>query len=250
MLKILNIVIPVLNEEARLEKGVRCAVAFLREQKIPHIITLADNGSIDSTPEIAKSLSEELSSSGEDFCSRVEYLRVAQRGVGLALRTAIAHNASRERPCDFIGYMDIDLSTDLIHLKRVYNELCNGAKIVVGSRLLKDSEVIGRSLRREILSRGLNALLRITLAVKFHDAMCGFKFYQAKTAEHLKTLCSEDNGWFYCAQMLVRAQYDGIKITEIPVRWVDEPTGSNVKVFSLSKNYLREIWRLRRTLRR
>ncbi len=211
---ILNIIIPVLNEEKRLQNGIQKAICFLRAEKIPHILSIVDNGSTDSTPQLAKTLCENLNAEISPVFSHIEYLRLEEKGVGLALRCAIHHNATRSEPCAFIGYMDLDLSTDLYHLKEVYENLCNGVEIIVGSRLLRDSQVIGRSLRREILSR-----------------------------------CSDDKSWFYCAQMLIIAQYQGLSITEIAVKWEDEVTESKVKIFSLSRIYLREIWRLYKLLR-
>lgn len=256
---VLNIVFPVLNEEKRLAAGIDKTAAFLLQAHIPCILTIVDNGSSDRTPEIAKhlcaryaSLDSSLLESKVDsaipkFTLQVEYLRLEKRGVGLALRSAIAHNATRknQEPCAFIGYMDIDLSTDIRHIKEVYTALCASTPIIVGSRLLKNAKVIGRSLKREICSRGLNAILRAVLKVRFSDAMCGFKFYHASTAELLVAHCSDDDGWFYCAQMLIIAEHLGLSIAEIPIQWIDEATDSKVKILSLARTYLREIWRIR-----
>ncbi|MCH5314098.1 MAG: glycosyltransferase, partial [Helicobacter sp.] len=71
---------------------------------------------------------------------------------------------------------------------------------------------------------------------------------QAHIAQELKALCNEDNSWFYCAQMLIVAQFQGIPIEEIAVRWEDDPADSKVKVFALSRTYLKQIWRLYRIL--
>lgn len=247
---ILNIIIPVLNEEKRLQNGIQKAICFLRAEKIPHILSIVDNGSTDSTPQLAKTLCKNLSKEASSTFSCVEYLRLEEKGVGLALKSAIKHNATRSEPCSFIGYMDLDLSTDLYHLKEVYENLCNGVEIIVGSRLLQDSQVVGRNLKREILSRGLNFILKIALKTTFSDAMCGFKFYQSSIAQSLKELCNDDKSWFYCAQMLIIAQYQGLPIKEIAVKWEDETTESKVKVFSLSRIYLSEIWRLYKLLHR
>ncbi|ETD27200.1 glycosyltransferase family 2 protein [Helicobacter canis] len=338
MQKTLNILLPVLNEQDRLESGVRTLAAFMTEHNIPCILTIIDNGSTDATQEIALSLadsgggtmdSKETSPNGErcplfsketarrlfskeatlchDFASAksrnddettqtptlcdskildekcglqvksqgsylsgdlwnfsplphfslkaesrkaqspiaIEYLRLNQKGVGLALQAGIDHNNSRQCKSAFIGYMDIDLSTNLCHLLEVYESLCAGSAVVVGSRLLQDSKVIGRSLKREIISKSLNAIIKAALHTSFSDAMCGFKFYQADIATLLRQKCSDDPSWFYCAQMLIQAQALGIEIEEIPVQWEDDPLGSKVQIVKLARIYLKEIYRLR-----
>lgn len=230
---VLNIVFPVLNEQDTLKDSIIKTINFLEENNIDFIITIADNGSTDDTESISQDL--------VNTYNKVEYLKISQKGVGLAFFESIVNNCNRKDRADFIGYMDIDLATDLIHLKEVFNLLKNKEKIVVGSRLLKDSKVIGRSFKRELTSRALNFILKIVLNVKFSDAMCGFKFYNSQTAEFLITKTLKDNGWFYCASMLIFAESNGIKIKEIAVNWSDD-SNSKVKIIPLSLNYLKQIF--------
>lgn len=238
----LNIVIPVLNEEQSLTRGIEDTVSFLKNTtfKESYIITIADNGSTDKTQEIALELC--------NVYTNIDYFKVSRRGVGLAFREAINRNK-----CDFIGYMDVDLATELRHLIDVYEIMSGGnVEIVVGSRLLRGAKVVGRSIKREITSRGLNVLLHIILGVRFSDAMCGFKFYKQEIAKQLVAECSKTDGWFFCAEMMIQAEWDNIPIKEIPIEWHDD-ANSKVKVARLSANYLSEIIRLykkKRKLRR
>ena len=105
----LNIVIPVLNEENALRSGVEKTLEFLNTTEIKDSfqITIADNGSTDRTEEIARELC--------NVYGNVHYFKVSKRGVGLAFREAIKMNAS-----DIVGYMDVDLATDIRHLREVY----------------------------------------------------------------------------------------------------------------------------------
>lgn len=229
----MNIVIPVLNEEKALRQGIEKTLVFLNttELKGKFIITIADNGSTDQTEVIAKELCNEH--------EYVHYFKVSKRGVGLAFREAIRTNTS-----DIIGYMDVDLATDIRHLEEVYSAFKKPeTKVVVGSRLLSGSNVYGRSLLREITSRGLNFILKILLKVQFSDAMCGFKFFRNDIAKELVNICSENDGWFYCAEMMIRAEWKKIVIQEIPVIWHDD-ADSKVKVGKLSMSYMSEIMKL------
>lgn len=229
----LNIVIPVLNEERSLVRGIETTISYLTNTIFneSYSITIADNGSTDKTQEIALELC--------NIYTNVDYFKVSKKGVGLAFREAIIRNK-----CDFIGYMDVDLATELRYLVEVYNTMYDGkADIVVGSRLLQGAKVVGRSVKREITSRGLNILLHIFLGVKFSDAMCGFKFYRREIAERLVAECSKTDGWFFCAEMMIQAEWDNISIHEIPIEWHDDDK-SKVKIVSLSADYLSEIVRL------
>ncbi|WP_028595319.1 glycosyltransferase [Paenibacillus assamensis] len=235
----INIIIPVLNEELRIRKGIETAIDFL-EMNLSgkYKLTIVDNGSTDKTEQIANELIQKHGA--------IDYIKLSQRGVGLALREAAKVNEH-----EIIGYMDVDLSTDLRHILEVYDlfEKEKNTNIVNGSRLLSSSEVEGRKVLRGITSRGLNVILKVVLGVKFTDAMCGFKFFKKDTLNKLIEKSSDNNGWFYCTELLVRAEWERIQIKELPVKWEDDPN-SKVKVIKLSINYLKEIIKLRKDKKR
>lgn len=230
----LNIVIPVLNEEQCIEKNVIKVIDYLNNTILnnDYIITIIDNGSTDCTEMISKNLTNRYRNS-------VQYIRLQEKGVGLAFRTGIINNK-----CDYIGYMDVDLSTDIEHILDVYNKLEDGCEIVIGSRLMSDSIVKNRSITRNITSRALNIILKRIFHVKFSDAMCGFKFFRKDIANYIVSISSNDNGWFYCAEMLIRAEWFNKEIFEIPIKWTDD-RHSKVKIGKLSIYYLKEIYKLK-----
>ncbi len=80
---------------------------------------------------------------------------------------------------DVVAYMDVDLSTDLGSLPQLIHVITSGAAdVAVGSRLMTASRV-RRSLRRELISRSYNQLLRRLLKLGVRDAQCGFKALRA-----------------------------------------------------------------------
>jgi hypothetical protein len=144
-------------------------------------------------------------------------------------------------------YMDVDLSTDLGAVPRVIETLRQGADLVTGSRLHPQSHVT-RSTRREILSRGYNFLLRRLLAVRsFDDAQCGFKAVRVETIRPILPWIVNDN-WFFDTELLVLAEYAGLKVCSLPITWIEDPD-SRVKILPTVWEDLRGLARLRRTAR-
>ncbi len=233
---VLEVVVPVYNEENDLEPCVRRLHAHLTGTfPYPFRITVADNASTDRTPLIAERLARELPGT--------EWLRLAEKGRGRALHTAWSRS-----PAPVLAYLDVDLSTDLAALLPLVAPLISGhSDIAIGTRLARGSRVV-RGPRREIISRCYNGLLRGTLAVGFTDAQCGFKAVRRDVAERLLPLV-EDREWFFDTELLVIAERAGLRIHEVPVDWVDDPD-SRVEILATALADLRGVARLGRALTR
>ena len=234
----LNILFPVLNEHLRLENGIERAYAYCKDYlSIPYAMTIIDNGSDDDTPEIGKRLADKY--------PEVEYVRIEERGVGIAYKTGIERTTY-----DIVGYMDIDLSTDISYLNKMIEafEKDPSLEYVNGSRFSKESDTKGRKWYRKITSIGLVILLKTVLKMKSSDAVCGFTFTRKETAERLVKECGPEKGWFYTIEFLLRAERAGIKIYDMPVEWTED-YNTTVKIWKTIKNYLKNINRLRKTFR-
>lgn len=229
-----DIVIPVRNEERCLEQSVRRLHAELqRMTTFAGRIIIADNDSTDGTPRVAQRLSGQL--------EHVMMLRLEQAGRGRALRRAwMTSNA------DVVVYMDADLSTDLAGLPIIVDAVASGAAdVAVGSRLARGARV-RRSLRREVISRCYNALLRRLLHLDVHDAQCGFKALRTSVARRLIPLVGNQN-WFFDTELLVAARRSGATVLEVPVTWTEDPN-SSVAIVRTAVEDLRGIMRLRREM--
>lgn len=231
---VLDVVIPVYNEEADLERCVRRLHDHLA-RTFPYAfrITIADNASTDRTPELAAHLDETI--------EEVTAVRLEQKGRGRALRTVWSLS---EAPV--LAYMDVDLSTDLKALLPLVAPLISGhSDLAIGSRLARSSRVV-RGPKREFISRAYNLILRGSLAARFSDAQCGFKAIRKDVAERLLPLV-EDTGWFFDTEMLVLAERAGLRIHEVPVDWVDDPN-STVHILKTATEDLKGVWRVGRAL--
>ncbi|MFE7993543.1 glycosyltransferase [Streptomyces shenzhenensis] len=231
---VLDVVIPVYNEEKDLGPCVlRLHEHLTRTFPYAFRITIADNASTDSTPQVAAGLAARL--------PEVVDFRLEQKGRGRALRAVWS---ASDAPV--LAYMDVDLSTDLNALLPLVAPLISGhSDLAIGSRLNRSSRVV-RGAKREFISRSYNLILRGSLQARFSDAQCGFKAIRRDVAQVLLPLV-EDTGWFFDTEMLVLAERAGLRIHEVPVDWVDDPD-STVHIVRTATDDLKGVWRVGKAL--
>ena len=230
-----EITVPVYNEEKELQEHIERLSAFCNQhmQNYDWNITIADNASSDNTPIIAATLAKKD--------PRVKFFRLEEKGRGRAIKRVWS-----ESDADYCSYMDLDLSTDLVHLPKIIHALQTNADIAIGSRLAKGAKVEGRTILREIISRTLNFLfIQAFFHTHFTDAQCGFKAVTRDVVENLIPHVL-DNDWFFDGEMLILAEKSGYKIYEEPVHWVDNP-GSTVRLYSTITGDIKVMWRLLHT---
>ncbi|NUS44873.1 MAG: bifunctional glycosyltransferase family 2/GtrA family protein [Mycobacteriaceae bacterium] len=231
---VLDIVVPVYNEEADLPRCVRRLSEYVAEQlPLSARITIADNASTDDTAAVAERLAAEFDT--------VRVLHLDRKGRGRALKAAWA-----DSDATVVAYMDVDLSTDLNALLPLVAPLLSGhSDIAIGTRLDSAARVV-RGPKRELISRGYNLLLRTSLQARFSDAQCGFKAMRTDIARRLLPLV-EDGEWFFDTELLVLAERAGLRIHEVPVDWVDDPD-SRVDLADTVRKDLLGVCRLARAL--
>lgn len=226
-----DVVIPVLNEAHVLAQSVSQVRQFLDENIIYESrVLIVDNGSTDGTDRVGRDL--------ELRHRNVVYLQLAQRGRGRALRHAWNHSKA-----DIVCYTDVDLSTELCALPVLVDAIVHeGYDLGTGSRLLKASRT-KRSLKREIISRSYNLLVRTVLRTSFSDAQCGFKVVSRRVINDIVPEI-KDESWFFDTELLVLAEKRGYQIKDLAVRWIEDDD-SRVKIVSTAWEDIKGIIRLR-----
>ncbi len=225
-----DVVIPVFNEEQALPRSIVILADFLKANlRNPWQIIIADNASTDGTKSVSEKLCERYSG--------INYLYIPQKGRGRALKAAWLDSIA-----DIVSYMDVDLSTDLAYFPQLIDSLEEGYHVAIGSRLSKGSRV-SRGLKRELVSRGYNLLIKSMFFTPFQDAQCGFKALTRKTAQaivpHIK-----NNNWFFDTELLIIAAKRGYKINQVPVKWDDDPS-STVNIARTATEDIKGLLRLR-----
>jgi glycosyltransferase involved in cell wall biosynthesis len=225
-----EIVIPVYNEASSLTARVSELRRFL-DQSFPFraLVTVVDNASTDETFALASQLAATMPG--------VAAMHLPRKGRGYALRSAWSNSTA-----PVVAYMDVDLSTSLSALLPLVAPLLSGqSDVAIGTRLARGAHVV-RGPKRELISRAYNLLLRLSLRGRFSDAQCGFKALRRESALQLLPLVKDDE-WFFDTELLVTAERLGLRISEVPVDWVDDPD-SRVQIVRTALNDLRGVWRI------
>jgi len=228
-----DVVVPVYNEERALPQSIPRLRAFLSEPSFPYAwrIVIADNASIDDTPTVGKRLAE-------DSMGQVEYVRIERKGRGFALKQTWLSS-----PMDIVSYMDVDLSTGLEAFPALIRAIADeGYDVAIGSRLAAQSRIT-RSVKRRILTRSYNTIIKAMFMTRFGDAQCGFKAVSRKATQRIVPLI-EDNNWFFDTELLILAEKMGYRVKDVPVEWVED-TDTRVKIAATVTEDLRGLLRLR-----
>jgi glycosyltransferase AglD len=225
-------IIPVFNDRTSLAITLPKSIETLSEITSKFEIIVAEDGSNDGSTDYVRQF--------EKQDSRVHLLHHDERqGRGRALSEAL-----RRSNGTIICYFDVDLATDMQHLSGLIWAIREGADISTGSRLLPSSD-IARTRGREVASRSYNFLVRLFLGSKIYDHQCGFKAFNRNRILPLLPAI-QSNHWFWDTELLVRAQREGFKVAELPVRW-RAGKGTTVKmkdIFEMGTAILRLWWQI------
>ena len=228
--KQVSVIFPAYNEVNYLTNAVEKTKSALEEFTDSYEIIIAEDGSTDGTAELAEQLAQ------KDVT--VKHIHRAERlGRGKALNNAFVKSSG-----EVLVYMDLDLATDIKHLRALVEALTvEGYDFATGSRMLPESQV-ERTLRRSISSKTYNFLVRKMLGSKLRDHQCGFKaFRREPTLELIKDVGAKH--WFWDTEIFVRAARKGFKIKEIPVVW-KSGRKTKVNLFKDSYNMGRQVFKL------
>jgi len=196
----LSVVMPCLNEADTLATCIDKARAAFAECGCAGEIIVADNGSEDGCPEIARSAGARV-------------VRVEEKGYGNALMAGIA--AARGR---FVIMGDADDSYDFREIPQFVAALEDGYDLVQGCRLPSGG---GRVLpgampflHRRLGNPLLSLLARMMFKLPVTDIYCGMRGFSRTLYEGLDPRCT---GMEFATEMIIRASMQGARIGEVPI---------------------------------
>lgn len=228
-----SVFLPVYNlHPSRLVKNVTAVHDFMKNNYDAFEIIIVDDNSNKETKTAIGEVRE------------LKNVKVLHYTKGPSRRENLAASFS-EAKYETLCFMDTDLPTELKHTLDLTDKVEEGYEIVGGSRYKGIAPK--RKIYRFILSKVYNFVLRILFRSNIRDHNCGFKGFRKqaimKLVKELGYDTSGKRGWFWDAEMLIRAERGRYKVLEIPVEW----TGSAQSTFSILREskvipYLIRLW--------
>jgi dolichol-phosphate mannosyltransferase len=196
-------------------------------------LLVVDDGSPDGTADIV----EEASRQGAD----VEVLRRSSKaGLGSAYRAGFDWALARGR-YDVVCQMDADLSHDPADLKRLVDEVRNGADLAIGSRYVHGGATRGWSRSRHRLSKGGNAYMRVVTGIPMRDMTAGFRAWRTPAIQDLALCSTESEGYSFQLETTSLAWIGDKRMAEVPIVFTERAEGES----KMSKAIIAEaMWRV------
>eukprot|EP01083_Nonionella_stella_P303325 1049656_1 len=141
-------------------------------------------------------------------------------GVRYAIH-ALKEESYRVPKADYIYVSDCDTSTNLANIGILLEDaMHNDVDIVIGSRRMSNSHVVGKPLLRQVQSQVFNALVRILLNVQVTDTQVGAKLFKSKVITDIHKDFKE-RSMAFDVELLKLALNHNHTITEQGIIWID-----------------------------
>jgi glycosyltransferase involved in cell wall biosynthesis len=216
---LVSVVIPALNEAESIEACVRRSIETMNEHGIRGEVVVADNGSDDGTPELARAAGARV-------------IHEQRKGYGSAYLAGFASAQGK-----YIVMGDADETYDFGEIARFIEPLEGGADLVMGSRLRgKIHPGAMPWLHRYVGNPVLTGVLNLFFRTGVSDAHCGMRAFRR---DLLPRLDLRTTGMEFASEQVIRSSKLGLDIREIPIEYHPRTGESKLSSFSDGWRHLR-----------
>ncbi|MBI2630416.1 glycosyltransferase [Candidatus Pacearchaeota archaeon] len=228
-IKKISIVIPAHNEEHRISPTLEAYLKYFKDLKKKKIIdfeiVVVLNACKDNTRKVVEKYK----------CKELIILEFERGGKGFAVIEGFKD--AFKRNSDYIGFVDADMATppdSFYDLARNIEDV----EGVIPNRRDKNSKIIADwDLKRKIISRGFNLIVRTLFLLPHRDTQCGAKLFKREILEKVVPKLGSSE-WSFDVDLLFYMRRENARIKSIPTVWEDKKgsrinlRGAPVKMFS------------------
>lgn len=238
-MKSIGIVIPAYNEKENILKLLKA----IRRKINCNIIIVDDTANL----EIKKII----------YKSKIKNLKYYNRGKKSGRGSAVLfgfRKLIKIKNIECLIEMDADMSHSPSELIRNINFFYkNSLDLLIGSRYIKDSQIINWPFSRKVLSKFSNILARSLLGVPVNDYTNGFRFYSKRAVKIILSKCNKTGGGFIIlSEIILILWLKGLKISEIKSTFRNRTRGEssvNLRLIYESLFGLVKLYFLKKTIK-
>lgn len=229
----LSIVIPAFNEEQRIGESLKKIYNYFREKNLNFEIIVVNDGSYDGTEKVVLEFYKTVQGELKILSNERNF------GKGYSVRCGILNSKAKK-----ILFTDSDLSTPIEEFEKLNYWLEQNYDIAIGSRALKDSEVlVPQPFYREYAGKIFNLPVQMFFLPGIKDTQCGFKLFKSPIAKRIFSI-QRIWGFSFDVETLYLAKKFGYKIKEVPVRWINSKD-SKVNILKAPMQMIFELIKIR-----
>ncbi len=205
---------PAYDEEANIGGLLESIEPALAPLRISYRIVVVDDGSTDGTATV-------LAAKRATIPQLEVVTHAPNQGLGSSIRDGLLRAASQARPDDVVVSMDADETHAPALIPAMLERIDAGSDVVVASRYLPGSRVVGLAKHREWLSVGASWLLRGAFPTPgLRDYTSGYRAYRAGALQRAIAIYGAglfDQHGFQCMVDIV------LKMRRLPVGFAEVP---------------------------
>ncbi len=230
----ISVVIPAYNESERLPTTLLSVQNYFDQKNISREILVVDDGSQDRTTQTVLNMQNQIT--GLSVITNQK-----NSGKGYSVRRGMLAATG-----EIVLMMDSDQSSPIEELDKLLPPIRdNQCDIAIGSRALKASKIEKHQpIYREPLGYIYNDIIQILLFKGIEDTQCGFKLFRRQVIEDIFSRANRVDGFAFDVEVLFVARKLGIRIAEIPIRWLNDPE-SKVKIIRHGSQMIIDLFRIR-----
>jgi dolichol-phosphate mannosyltransferase len=207
------IVIPSYNEKENIENLIN---EILKQNNKIDLLVVDDN-SPDGTSEIV--------SKHKKLNKRVFLItRNKKDGRGGAVLDGFQFGLKSNKKYEYFFEMDADFS----HAPNEIGDLLEKIDqydMVIGSRYLRKSKIVGWPINRRIFSKLANIYARVLLRIPISDYTNGYRLYRKEVLERLNFKAIKKSGYIVLSEVAFQVHLAGFRIGEVPTLFVNRQRG-------------------------
>lgn len=181
----------------------------------------------DSANDISKIIEEKCNKSIEGSSFNFHFDNSGSKsGRGAAIRRGMIRALKDFPDAKFIVECDADGSHRAIDILKIKSSKSN-ADLLIGSRYLPSSKIIGWPISRRIFSWLLNNSIPRITSVDVHDITNGLRRYSRAAVGQVLSNPQINTGFVYLSEQAVVLTKRGMKISEEPIVFIDRTLGTS-----------------------